>query len=390
MASTITFFPVDNGDMTLITLADDTTVLIDVNLRDCAENDQDPSCNVVKELRKRLKKDDKGRPYVDAFLLSHADQDHCRGIRKHFHLGSLTEYNCKPPDEEELKIVIREMWSSPMMFRRAGKNHQLCEDAKSLNTEARRRVKIFKEKKYMLEGDRILIIGEDENGKTDGLESILVKIDERFDRIGGNTNQHASIRVLAPLPLQEDLEEEKLRKNHSSVILQFSFKVDGIEDACLFLTSGDAEVYILEKLWQRKKDKLTEIQYDLLLTPHHCSWHTLSYDSWSECKNPQVKPEAKSALSQCRDGAFIISSSKPIKDDKNDPPCWGAKKEYLSILEKNEERFFCTGEYPSEKSPEPLTFKVSKEGFQSPSKKSVPITGSAVIYGSTREPKGHG
>lgn len=390
MASTITFFPVDNGDMTLTTLADNTTILIDVNLRDCAEDDQDPSCNVVKELRKRLKKDDNGRPYVDAFLLSHADQDHCRGMKKHFHLGPLSDYNDKPPDGEELKIVIREMWSSPMMFRRASKNNQLCEDAKSFNTEARRRVKIFKEKKSVIEGDRILIIGEDENGKTNGLESILVKIDEKFNGINGKTNQHASMRVLGPLPLQEEEEEEKLRKNHSSVIMQISFKSDGIEDACLFLTGGDAEVYIWEKLWQRKKNKLSEIQYDLLLAPHHCSWHTLSYDSWSECKNPQVNPNAKSALSQCREGGFIISSSKPIKDDKNDPPCWGAKKEYLAILEKNEERFYCTGEYPSENNQEPLTFTVSKEGFQSPSKKSVPITGSAVIYGSTREPKGHG
>jgi hypothetical protein len=390
MASTITFFPVDNGDMTLITLADDTTILIDVNLRDCAEDDQDPSCNVVKELRKRLKKDHNGRPYVDAFLLSHADQDHCRGMKKHFHLGPLSDYDDKPSEGEELKIVIREMWSSPMMFRRASKNHTLCEDAKSFNTEARRRVKIFKEKKPVLDGDRILIIGEDENGKTDGLESILVKIDEKFNRINGNTNQHAAMRVLGPLPLQEEAEEEKLRKNHSSVIMQISFKADRIEDACLFLTGGDAEVYIWEKLWQRKKNNLSEIQYDLLLAPHHCSWHTLSYDSWSECENPQVNPDAKSAISQCRDGGFIISSSKPIKDDKNDPPCWGAKKEYLAIIEKNEERFYCTGEYPSEKDPEPLTFKVSKEGFQSPSKKSVPITGSAVIYGSTREPKGHG
>lgn len=386
MASTITFFPVDNGDMTLIALADDTTILIDINLRDRAEDDQDPSCNVVKELRKRLKKDDNGRPYVDAFLLSHADEDHCRGMKKHFHLGPLSNYNDKPPDGEELKIVIREIWSSPMMFRRASKNNQLSEDAKSFNTEAKRRVKIFKEKKSALTGDRILIIGEDENGKTDGLESILVKIDEQFNLINGIANQHVSVRILGPLPLQEEAEEEKLRKNHSSVITQISFR----EDACLFLTGGDAEVYIWEKLWQKKKNSLSEIQYDLLLAPHHCSWHTLSYDSWSECKNPQVNPDAKSALSQCREGGFIISSSKPIKDDKNDPPCWGAKKEYLAFLKKNEGRFYCTGEYPSEKNQEPLTFTISKEGFQSPSKKSVSITGSAVIYGSTREPKGHG
>ena len=128
MASTVTFFPVDNGDMTLIALADDITILIDINLRDRAKDEEDPSCDVIKELRKRLKEDGKGRPYVDVFLLSHADQDHCRGIGKHFHLGPLSDYDYDPPEGEKLKIVIREMWSSPMMFR--GCWAKRCEDAK--------------------------------------------------------------------------------------------------------------------------------------------------------------------------------------------------------------------------------------------------------------------
>lgn len=388
MASDVMFFPVDNGDMTLIRLADSKTILIDINLRDHAQDSEDPSCDVIKELRKRLRKDDKGRPFVDAFLLSHADQDHCRGLEKQFHLGPLSDYNYKPPEGEELKIVIREIWSSPMMFRRASRNNPLCEDAKAFNTEARRRVKVFKEKKTVGEGDHILIIGEDENGKTDGLESILVKVDEVFNKINGSTNEHFSIRVLAPLPPQEESEEEKLSKNHSSVILQISFNAEGKKDACLFLMGGDAEVYIWEKMWSRKKDKVAEIQYDLLLSPHHCSWHSISYDSWSKSENPQVKQEAKSALSQCREGSLIVSSSKPIKDDKNDPPCWGAKKEYLSILKKEEDRFYCTGEYPSSKNPEPLTFKVSKEGFQPPSKKNA--SKASIIVGSTSERRGHG
>ena len=38
MKSTITFFPVDNGDMTLIKLSDKTTILTDINLRESAED----------------------------------------------------------------------------------------------------------------------------------------------------------------------------------------------------------------------------------------------------------------------------------------------------------------------------------------------------------------
>lgn len=391
MLSSVTFFPVDNGDMTLIKLADKTSILIDVNLRDMLEDEEEPMRDAIKDLKKRLEKDSRGRHYVDAFLLSHPDQDHCRGLKKHFHLGPLADYDFDPPQEEQLKIVIRQIWSSPMVFRRASKNNPLCEDAKAFNAEARRRVKLFKEKKSVADGDRILIIGEDENGKTEGLESVLVKIDEIFSTVNGKSNDHISMRVLGPLPTQEDSEEEeRLRKNHSSVILQYSFKANGQDDACLFLTGGDAEVYIWERLWSRKKSITSHIQYDLLLTPHHCSWHSLSYDSWSEDEDPKPNREAKIALSQARDGAFIISSSKPIKDDKNDPPCWGAKMEYISILESVIDKFYCTDEHPNEEAPEPLTFKISKEGPQPPPKKSESVTGAAVAAGSTKEPRYHG
>lgn len=391
MKSTITFFPVDNGDMTLIKLSENTTILIDINLRESAEDEEDPSFDAVKGLRKKLEKDNDGRPCVDTFLLTHPDQDHCRGLRKHFHLGPLSDYNFSPPEGEELKIVMRELWSSPMIFRRASKSNPLCEDAKAFNTEAKRRVKLFKNNRFSMEGDRILIIGEDEEGKTEGLEPILVKLDEMFNKINGKRNYYISMRVLGPFPIQDNSEEEeRLRKNHSSVILQYSLAANGQDEACLFLSGGDAGVYIWEKLWDKKKNSPSHIQYDLLLTPHHCSWHSLSYDSWSEDENPQVNQDAKSALSQVRDGAFIVSSSKPIKDDKSDPPCWGAKMEYLSILESVDGKFYCTGEHPNEEAPEPLTFKISKEGPQPPSKKSELITGVAVGARSTKEPGYHG
>ena len=390
MKHTITFFPVDNGDMTLIKLNDKTTILIDINILQDTE-DNNLKCDVIKELRDRLEKDDEGRPYVDVFMLSHPDQDHCRELNKHFHLGSLDDYSFDPPDGEKLKIVMREIWSSPMVFRRTSKNNPLCEDAKAFNNEARRRVKYFREYGIASDGDRILIIGEDENGKTDDLKEILIKVDEEFNRVNGKENQYISMLSLGPNPIQDDEEiEEMLSKNHSSIIIRFTFKYDEKQDACLFLTGGDAEVYIWEKLWEKTKYETDKLNYDILQAPHHCSWHSLSYDSWSDDDSPKVNKDAKSALSQSRNGAFIVSSSKPIKNDDNDPPCWGAKDEYESIIGEVSGEFFCTGEYPNEENPEPLQFKISDEGPQPPSKKSVGIEGAAVITGSTKEPIHHG
>lgn len=366
MSNTITFFPVGNGDMTLIKLSDQTTILIDIKIRNTADDpNNDEIYDVASELRKKLKKDNKGRPYVNAFLLIHPDEDHCSGLSKHFHLGSLDDYNSKPPEDEELKIVINEIWSSPMIFRRKSKNFTLCKDAKAFNTEAKRRVKIFQEQKHKFDqpGNRIRIIGEDENGKTEDLEEILTKVDDTFSKVDGNENKQITMRVLGPLPKQDEEETEAIlgsEKNRSSTIIQFSITISESQDEYyLFLSCGDAGVDVWERLWDKHHKNKQVLEYNLLLSPHHCSWHSLSHDSWSKSKNPTVSSKAKKALSQARKDARIISSSEPIKDDDNDPPCIGAKREYISIVE--EDNFYCTGEFPNEEQPQPLNIVLKKK-----------------------------
>src|SRR6266568_3849367 len=151
MASTkVTYFPVDNGDMTLISLGDTqgTKVLIDCNIRDAADDPAGDARDVAKDLRARLKRDTKKRPYVDAFLLSHPDQDHCRGLQTHFYLGPPEVYSDDNKPDQEKRISIRELWSSPLVFRRASKSFPLCEDAKAFNAEARRRVKVNRDNNF--------------------------------------------------------------------------------------------------------------------------------------------------------------------------------------------------------------------------------------------------
>lgn len=393
MAAKITFFPVSNGDMTLITLADNTSILIDINIRASSVDSDDISCDVATELRKRIKEDGDERPYVDVFLLTHPDQDHCRGLKDHFHMGNLGDYNDEPPEGDEKKIVIKELWSSPRVFRRASKRNTLCDDAKAFNKEAKRRVKLFREQEGsdIDDGDRIKIFGIDEDGKTDGLEEILVRRGDLFSNINGNDNPRIQVRALGPLAINEiEEEEEKIGKNHSSVILQFSLAADsGPVGDCFYLAGGDAEVAIWEKVWEENKRMADNLKYDILLAPHHCSWHTLSHDSWTESEDPKVNENAKSALSQAEKGAHIVSSSKPVVDDENNPPCIGAKEEYESILEDGGGEFICTDEYPAEDNPQPLEFTITTDGPQRASKKATSIAPVAGVAATT-EPRIHG
>lgn len=396
MPTTVTFFPVDNGDMTLVKLGDasGTTLLIDVNIR----LDADDQCNdnvrdVSKDLRERLKKDLHGRPYVDAFLLSHPDQDHCRGLERHFHLGPLSDYPDDDKDYWDKKIVIRELWSSPIVFRRASKNLTLCDDANALNAEARRRVAENRKRMFMVEdGDRIKVLGKDVDGKTDDLGPICHPVNSVFTTIRGNSSVYFSAHLLGPFEPQDDEDKEELLvKNQSSIIINFTLAADAnTPNGAKFLTGGDAEVYIWREQWARHKHEPHVLEYDLLQAPHHCSWHSLSADSWSE-KGREVKvdADAREALSQVKSGASIVASSKPIQDDDKDPPCIRAKEEYEDILSSVKGKFYCTGEYPKKSEVEPLEFTVGPWGLTPPAKKDGGAKAAGII-GAARTPMPHG
>lgn len=389
MAAKITFFSVGCGDMTLIKLADfnATTILIDTNIRVAADDASDSTPDVATALRKRLLKDDNGRPFVNVFLLSHPDKDHCTGIRKHFWLGDPNDYpDDKLPDAEK-RIIIRELWSSPMVFRRHSKNHILCDDAKAINAEARRRVRYWRVHGSAAIGNQILIMGEDEGGKTDDLKPILIKCGDTFSTINRDSasSSYFSARLLAPMPRQnDDGLEETLSKNHSSVILNIEvFASQNSSSRTRFLTGGDAEVEIWRRLWDQHRDNSDVLEYDLLLAPHHCSWHSLSSDSWSKLKeDAKVCPDARNALGQARDGATIVASSKEILDDDVDPPCIRAKREYKAVLKPVGGVFLCTAD---DAESDVLEFEIkSWGGLARIVVAGVGITGSAVAAAAPR------
>lgn len=385
MTATLSFFPVGNGDMTLLETESGRKILIDLNIRAEADDRDDDTPDVARTLRKRLERDSHGRLYVDSLLVSHPDKDHCTGLRKHFHLGPPAEWSSIAD-----KIFIREVWSSPMVFRRASRKHVLCDDAKAFNAEARRRVRRFRDTRgFVGDGDRILILGEDENGKTDDLGPILIRVDQQFSRINGQNDWSMTALLLGPFPKNDD-DEEMLSKNNSSTILRFSLMGGGISGKCRFLTGGDAEVAIWERLWERHWQHIENLTYDILQIPHHCSWHSLSYDSWSELgEDAEVSEYARAALSQARLGATLVASSDPIKDDDNDPPCIRAKREYVGIADGVSGSFKCVGEHPSEESPKVLEIEIDAHGhyIRTVSMGTSAIVGSGAVG---RQPLPHG
>ena len=358
MVGKVVFFPVGNGDMTLIQLESGRNILVDINIRQPGDGVRD----VAADLRALLKLDGNGRPYVDAMVLSHPDQDHCRGLIQHFHLGSLADYK-QPKSGEPAKIVIREMWSSPMVFRRVPSDQTLCDDAAAWAKEARRRVNLYKATRQFVLGDRIQVMGEDRDGKTDDISEILVKAGNTITTISGVVDETFRGRLLAPKGKGTDEEEERRSKNHSSIIIRFSIAHNGTLHACRFLSGGDAMVAIWERIWTDHSADTSTIDYHLLQAPHHCSWHSLSWDSWGDLgEKAKVSKDARNALGQARSGAYIVATSKPIQDDKDDPPCIRAKREYEAILAPVRGTFVNTSHHGGKDNPVPMEFEVTANG----------------------------
>lgn len=392
MGSRITFFPVGNGDMTLISLDDKrkTNILIDINIRASADNDndEDETFDAAAELKSRLNRNDDGYLYVNVFIQTHPDKDHISGLKNHFHTG-------KPEDiKDENLILINELWSSPIVWRRADKRtgNGLCDDAKALRDEARRRVALYRETGSIgEEGNRILIIGDDVENKTEGLSQITYLPDDEITTIDAEHSNQVIVRVLGPFaPTDDEEKEEILRKNRSSIILKwFIAGIPGGQKNNEYLMAGDAEVAIWKFFNDKYNEKLDIFNYDVLLTPHHCSWHSLSNDSWSKSANPKVDENALRPLSQANRRAILIASSAPIKNDSNDPPCYGAKEVYEGIASDVSGEFLCTGEYPSEKEPAPIVINFTKGGPQKGPTKANRTRSSSVTASAAPLPHGN-
>lgn len=397
MVGKVIFFPVGNADMSLVQLSDGYTILVDCYL---LKEPTDNRHTIANDLYNNLLKDDQGRPYVDAFLLTHPDEDHCKGAIEYLHLNSPDTYDDAPPDEGMKKIFVREIWSSPLIYRRRSEGHELCDDAVAVNSEAKRRVRVFRENgddEAKANGNRILIIGSDYkrndgSDRLEGLKDIHVDVNEEFERKDDQDRTTLIATILAPLsPSEVNGDEDVLTKNNSSVIIQMAVKSQAGQDADnLLLFGGDAEVEIWRRLWNKHHKNINPLTYDILLGPHHCSWGVLSDDPASN-KSVQADPNARNALGQGRDNAYIVTSCEPIENNMGLPPMLRAKQEYINILGDATDHFFCTGEYPTKDAPEPLTFDLKPaNGPKAPSKRTAMTPAVATPAIISREPRGHG
>lgn len=381
--ASITFFPVGNGDTVLIKLSDGSTLITDCNVRCDANDEEVEECyDVHSHLLAEVRRDEKNRPFTDGFILTHADQDHCRGFESGFHTGDPDNYKNK--DGEPEKIIIGEIWFSRRLF--SNYEETLCSEAEAFKKEVERRIDLHKKKdaRRNVLGNRLRLIGYGDSEETKGLDEITTLPGNSVNEINGSAKGDFSILVHAPFKREEE-DQDVEKRNNASIVLQASFSVSGEERACLVVLGGDATWDVWRALL--RKSSKEELEWDLLLAPHHCSWSFFNNVPYQDNKEPTES--SLKVLDHRREGAVVIASSKPIKDDDCNPPHYAAKQEYVKVV--GEEKFFCVGEHPCEDKPEPIVFTMTTSGpVKDESATSSQVKSAAAVAATLRTPTTYG
>lgn len=378
----ITYFPVANGDCSLITLSDNCQILIDCNFTDELRDPKEPGrYDVHQHLLKFGKKLDGKIPHVDAFILTHSDQDHCRGFDTTFYTGDPAKYGDKHLKDNML--LIDELWFTRRIF--SPHEGKLSPSADAFRKEARRRIALHKAGSPDGDkpGNRIRIIGYSDNPDYKGVEHLVTGPGNYIDIIDAKSKTDFRFFVHAPFKLETDSKWSE--RNDTSVVLQASFDVGGIKAAGIAMFGGDAGAGIWSKILELSEDET--LQWDLFLAPHHCSWSFFSDQPHKDNKIPAK--DSLTILSKKVGDGVVIASCKPIKDDDDNPPHYAAKVQYVKAV--GEKKFYSLSERPDEKQPLPTTFEISANGpVLMDTKAAGVIASSAAIQQVTKTPQTYG
>lgn len=351
----ITFFPVGNGDTTLITLKDGTTILIDCNItKDSEDTNVEEKYDIVEYLLNVVKKDSNKRPHLDAFILTHPDQDHCRQFAKKFYLGDTSKYSEKDTD----KIIIDELWFAPRIFNEH--KNDLNTDAKEFRKEANRRIKLYKDDDSTKNtaGNRIRIIGATDNEDFEELSSVITPAGKSINKINNKYQSEFNFFVLGPIKAETD--DTEVERNQCSIVLKAQFNINSSEVNNVVILAGDSRV----ENWKRimKINDLENIKFDIFLAPHHCSWYFFTDKSYDSDPTPNAEQEILDFINNSEEGTnrVIVASCKEIKRNEDNPPHYRAKYLYVKAVEEN--NFYCLSEYPTKEKPQPLEFTFTEYG----------------------------
>jgi len=344
----LVFWPVGTGDSTTIVLDDEHVVQVDLHDMAMADGDGAVVAAVVDRLAEVLPQRD-GRPYLAAFILTHADADHCLGF------ADLLD-----------KVTIGELWATPRLWREYTENNlSLCEDAEAFHKEAERRVaaaeKAVADGKQPSSGDRIRVVGYD----TEHSEHAYSQLPDEYLSYPGEAvtsidGEDVSDRFEAFIhaPFKDDC---AAARNDTSLALQVTL-TDEDGDVGHVLLLGDLAYETIRKIFtfSEANGRPERLTWEVLLTPHHCSKKVMYVPEDGKDVLKQDVLDLFEAHSAGAATIVVSSAAFPASNKSGDnPPHVIARERYEEIAAD----LVCSGEYPDADSPRPIVFGMDETGF---------------------------
>lgn len=320
------FWPVGTGDSTTFVVRGN-EIVFQVDLRHSQKSeDVETDCvPIIDYLEKWLPKSN-GKPYLSAFAITHPDKDHIQGF-------------------EELlnRVNVGELWFSPRIFREHDDDPgSLGEDAKAFREEAHRRVTAtIKAQGDPGSGNRVRLIGYDELLEEEHYKGFP----RQFFNVPGTViesldgqNLAGEFRAFVHAPFKQvDMVGDR---NDTSLAMQIVLGDDPSVGGVLLF--GDHKYPTIRKIFEvsRANDGLDNLQWQVLLAPHHCSKAVMYQD---EEGKTVLKRDILDELeaSQVGQGYIVASANSiPASNEVGDnPPHAKAKKRYQEIATGG---FVCT------------------------------------------------
>jgi len=378
----VRFFAVDNGQSVLLTLDDNTHVLLDIKQRpdgaDEKDLTQDVHAELLKALRFRAKRD--GRRWLPVFCLSHGDLDHCQSFDRVFFVPD-------GPDAEEL-IGIDELWVVAELLR-----EKLDGPAAAIQKEARRRLKLWADPKTHsqaeLPGNRLVVFGHDEKDRA------LAKMPTVRRPGAGDVLQHVNgelrtdFEMFVHWPPRAALADPALARNEKSLIGQIVLRAGKAEAALIFGGDAGCDVWTtLYKLTAFHKN-LHRLNWHAFFCPHHGTYRFFTSKTGEEGRkeaedNPS--PEVMAILARGHQKGWLVCSSRPVREanyEDDDPPHIEGVRHYRQTADDIKGKFICLMQHPNEKAPKGLLLRLTDGGLQDITEQITAALSGAPVINST-------
>jgi len=350
----VIFYPVQNGDTNQIILSNGKRLLFDFRHLKNGENEETP----VIDLKSRLEDEliNAKRDYFDVVAFTHADQDHIFHSTDFFELQHASEY------QGNGRIKIKELWVPSAM---------LLEPSTMAQWKAKPEFVIWRQeaRHRFCKGQGIRVFSKPEMLKSwiekQGLtlESRRHLITDAGKIVPGFSLARDGVEFFCHSPFVKHVDEGDVLRNEASLIFQIRFEVADVQTN--YLAVGDSTCDVLEDIVRITKFHHNEdrLKWDLFNIPHHCSHHALNSEKGEYETIPA--PLVEELLLYGQNGAYIVSSSKPINDtteayQQKQPPHVQAKNCYQKYLVRiNGRKFLVTMEEPNRQKPQPLEFHIT-------------------------------